>query len=227
MKRLRLTVVGTFFERYENSLPLLKRLYVDSTRKPDEALLMCETSMDSEALDRAYETLYDLELLDGWPDGLKIIHCPTPRREGGRYEVIPYANKINHALGVCTGDAVVYLDNGSDPKPGKYQAMIEGLEVNPEWGATYCTQKRTGMHEMISEAAIPIEDAFCNLNYTQVCHRLTGDRWPLDMALANPDLADGHFWRSLHVTLGAFYPVGGPEVLDEHHIPGASAVGVS
>lgn len=223
---MRYAVVGTFFERYENSLPLLKRLYVDATRKPDEAFLMCETGMDSEALDRAYETLYDLELLDGWPDGLKVIHCPTPRKENGAYRVIPYAHKINVALGMVTADAVVYLDNGSDPKPEKYETMLAGLEANPEWGAVYCTQKRTGMHDMISEATVPIGDAYCNLNYTQVMHRATGDRWPLDMALANPDLADGAFWRTLHLTLGAFFPVGDSRPLDEHHIPGAAATGL-
>lgn len=219
---MRLTVIGTFHKRWENSLPLLKRLYVDSTRKPDESFLMCETGEDVDALMSAYRDLYDLELLDGFPAGLHILEHNTPRIEG-RYAVIPYAYKINHALDCAEGDAVVYLDNNSDPKPTKYQAMLTGLEQHPAWGATYCTQKRTGMNDMVFRAEYPVDDAFCALNYTQVMHRPTADRWPLDMRLADPDLADGYFWRSLHMSLGAFFPVGGSEILDEHHIPDACA----
>lgn len=222
---MRFTVIGTFAGRRENSLPLLKRLYIDSTRRPDEALLMCEDDDDQQALIDAYWELYELELLDEHPPGLKVIRLPTPRVDGA-FAVIPYAHKINRALDLATGDAVVYLDNNSDPKPTKYQTMIEGLEANPYWGATYCTQQRTGYVNQTFLADGPVADGFCALNYTQVMHRLTADRWPLEMALADPDLADGYFWRRLHVTLGSFYPVGGAEVLDEHHMPTPTAAGL-
>lgn len=222
---MRLTVIGTFYGRHENSLPLLKRLYVDSTRKPDECFLMCETTDDADVLLAAHQELYDLELLDGWPDGLDVRLCPTPRADGV-YRVIPYSNKINAALDLATGDAIVYLDNNSDPKPTKYATMLTGLEQNPGWGATYCTQRRTGFNNQTFLADMVVDDAFCALNYTQVMHRPTQDRWPLDMALADPDLADGYFWRMLHLSLGAFFPVGGPEILDEHHIPSPAAAGL-
>lgn len=223
---MRLTVIGTFFQRYENSLPLLKRLYVDATRKPDECLLMCETLDDVAAIREGYRALYELELLDTVPAGMDVRLCPTPRRPGGGYEVIPYAWKINEALNMASGDAIVYLDNNSDPKPGKYAAMLSALEQHPEWGAVYCTQRRTGHTAETFVADGPVEDAFCALNYTQVMHRPTADRWPLDLGLADPDLADGVFWRSLHRTLGPFHPAGGPEILDEHDIPHAYAAGI-
>lgn len=223
---MRLTVIGTFHGRFENSLPLLKRLYVDATRKPDEAYLMCEDGDDVDALMAAYSDLYTLELLDGFPPGLHVLEHPTPRDENGRFTVIPYANKINHALDCADGDAIVYLDNNSDPKPEKYQAMLAALEEHPEWGAVYCSQRRTGFAEETFTADTVVPDGYCQLNYTQVMHRPTGDRWPLNLALADPDVADGHFWRLLHQTLGPFHPAGGRGILDEHHMDSPTAVGV-
>lgn len=222
---MRYAVIGTFFRRYENSLPLLKRLYIDATRQPDEAFLMCETDADVDALAQAWADLYDLELVDRMPDTLHIVLCPTPQVDG-RYEVIPYAHKINTALALTTCDAIVYLDNGSDPKPEKYQTMVEALEANPDWGAVYCTQKRTGYLDETFMAAEVIPNAYCRLNYTQVMHRITEDRWPLDMRLADPDTADGVFWSVLHNTLGDFYPCGDHRILDEHEMPFAHAVGI-
>lgn len=220
-----LAVIGTFFQRHENSLPLLKRLYIDSTRKPDEAWLMCETEEDAQAIHEAYEWLYDNELLDDWPLGLYVRVVPTPKQENGSYEIIPYSNKINHALALTKADLIVYLDNGSMPSDDKFELMAAGLEANPEWGAVYCGQKRTGMTDYLAQAADPVYDGYCNLNYTQVMHRKTEDRWTLDMNHANPDLADGMFWRSLHQSLGVFYPVAPGRILDEHHIPNAAAIG--
>jgi hypothetical protein len=221
----RVAVIGTFYGRHENSFPLLHRLYVDATRRPDEAWLLCETDEDAQALDAAFDDLYDLEALDGWPDGLHVEVVETPRTGGG-YAVIPYAHKINHALDRVTADYVVYLDNGSMPAPEKIAAMAASLDANPGWGAVYCAQKRTGYNETVIPADRVVEDGFCVLNYTQVMHRVTEDRWPLDMKYANPDLADGHFWRSLHATLGPFHPCPDGRVLDEHHIPDVKAAGI-
>lgn len=226
MTTLRYAVIGTFYKRTENSLPLLKRLYIDATRKPDEAFLMCESQDDADALHRAWAELYELELVEQQPETLHIVVCPTPQRENGSYEVIPYSNKINHALALTTADAIVYLDNNSDPKPEKYQTMIEALEANPDWGAVYCTQKRTGYVNELFIADEVVPNAYCRLNYTQVMHRLTNDRWPLDMHLADPDLADGVFWSVLHNSLGDFFPCGNQVILDEHHMEHSYASGI-
>lgn len=219
---MKLAVIGTFYARHENSLPLFHRLFVDSTRKPDEAWLMCETDEDAEALNAAYRYLHDCEVLDGWPAGCRVEVLSTPT-DDGRFLVLPYAWKINHALDRCTADAVVYLDNNSMPAPEKLAVMAAALEQHPKWGAVYCTQKRTGFDPGVFVGEEPVEDGYCRLNYTQVMHRLTKDRWPTDMSLADPDVADGVFWRTLHQQVGAFFPAGGSAVLDTHHIPSPSA----
>lgn len=220
-----LAVIATLYGRHENTLPLLHRLWVDSTRKPDETFLMCENVDDVTAVMNASDLLRnEFEIMDEPPGKVYIYELPTPH-EGGRYSVIPYSNKINYALDRAESDLIVYLDNGSMPSDDKFEIMARGLEEHPEWGAVYCTQKRTGMHEMIAPADVPCEDGYCALNYTQVMHRKTEDRWTLDMNHANPDLADGIFWRSLHQTLGVFFPVGGERILDTHHIPNPAAVG--
>lgn len=184
---------------------------------------MCETPKDAQALYEAYNALYEAEMLWEWPEGLQVITLPTPKKNGV-YTVIPYSNKINWALDrIGYGDAVVYLDNGSMPGEDKFEAMLAALE---DYGAVYCTQRRTGYNEDVNVAEHVVTDAYCVLNYTQVMHRYTTDRWPTDMSYARPnDLADATFWRYLHVTLGDFHPVG-PKVHDEHHIPSPTAQGL-
>jgi spore maturation protein CgeD len=133
---------------------------------------------------------------------------PTPRDEWGVYEVIPYSLKINYALDRTRADYVTYLTDDSLPEPGKYEAMVKALDENPEWGAVYVGQRRNGSEH---RAGGIVEDAFAKLDHTQVCHRLTADRWPLNPSFMR--LGDAHFWRALHVSLGAFYPIPGP-ILD-------------
>lgn len=223
MVLIRLAVIGTFFRREENSFPLLHRLLVDSTYKPDEIWLMCETEDDERALRRGLYELYDLELIDSvHPENVRLIHHPTPM-VGGSYLEIPYSRKINYALDRTEAEAIVYLDNNSIPAPEKYEVMLDGMKVR---GAVYCTQERTGFNEETSYAVEVVPDAFCRLNYTQVMHRPTLDRWDLDMQYANPDLADARFWRKLHVSLGSFYPVGGTTVLDWHYMASPVAAGL-
>lgn len=212
---MRLALIGTFFRRFEQTPRLLERVYTDSTRPPDEFWLMCEDAED-EARARAAVSLP--------VPGLRIHRLATPRAEG-RYRVIPYSHKINWALDRTDADAVVYLDNGSMPSPRKFEVMLRALESHPEWGAVYCSQRRTGFRDEDSLALEVVPDAYCVLNYTQVMHRRTADRWPLEMSYANPDLADAVFWRRLHGSLGPFHPVG-PEILDEHHMEGAAAQGL-
>lgn len=224
---MRLAVIGTFYKRHENTLPLIHRLFVDGTRKPDEAWLMCENQDDVDAINEAFQFLRDNDLIeDRIPDGVHVCLCPTPRFQNGSYAVLPYAYKINQALSETECDVIVYLDNGSMPQPDKYKVMAEALETNPEWGAVYCTQSRTGFNTETSFAELPVKDAFCVLNYTQVMHRHTNDLWPTSMSLANPDVADGTYWRTLHDSIGVFHPSGGREVLDTHHIPHPMAVGL-
>lgn len=216
---MKFAVIGTFHQRHENTFPLMHRLFVDSTRTPDEAWIMCEAQEDRDAVFLAIQDLYEQELIDGFPAALNAIVTPTPRTDTGKYKVIPYSNKINAALNATSCDLVCYLDNNSMPGPDKYRVMAEAMEQHPEQAAVYCTQKRTGFSDVTHHARDIIEDGYCQVNFTQVMHRRTADRWTLDMAHANPDLADALFWRSLHRTLGPFYPAGGDTIHDDHHIP--------
>ncbi len=222
---MRFAVVGTFFQRHENTFPLMHRLFVDGTRRPDEVWLMCEGKEDAEAIHSAFDELIELEVLDRVPLEASVVVVPTPRTYGS-YDVIPYSNKINFALDASRADAFVYLDNNSMPGPDKYRVMAEALEENPDWGAVYCSQERTGFATETFLARYPMPNAYCQLNYTQVMHRATSERWTLDMAHANPDLADALFWGQLHEQLGTFYPAGGDMIHDFHHIPTPAAAGL-
>lgn len=221
---MKLAVVGTFFGRHSNTFPILRRL-LECTRIPDECWLMCETEMDAAVVYEAYHELYELEVVDAMPEWLHVQVLPSPSVDGV-YAVIPYSNKINWALDKTEADAVVYLDNNSMPSAEKYDVMLSALEARPEWGAVYCTQKRTGFQPTVAVADALVVDGYCAVNYTQVMHRVTADRWTLDMANADPDLADALFWRSLHSSLGPFWPVGGARVHDTHHMPSPAAHGL-
>lgn len=218
----KLAVIATFYKRHENTMPLLHRLFVDGTYEPDEVWLMCETEDDYIALNDAWNELYELELVEEWPPNIEIVQLATPK-QNGVYTVIPYSHKINYALDRSKADYFVYLDNNSMPDADKFKEMKQALDDNPEWGAVYCTQKRTGWNEMVFLAEEPVENAFCVLNFTQVMHRRTEDRWTLDMRFANPDLADAYFWVDLHKSLGRFYPAGGVRILDTHHMDSPAA----
>lgn len=212
---MRLACIGTFHGRLDLTGPLLTRVLEEQTRPPDELWVMCEDMDDWKA---AHPYIKGRKNVKG-------AVLPTPR-EGKRYTVIPYSHKINWALHRSRADAFVYLDNGSMPHPEKFRIMAEALEEHPTWGAVYCAQKRTGFVDQVMPADQPVGDGYCALNYTQVMHRRTYHRWPLDMRHADPDMADGVFWRSLHKTLGDFHPVGGDLVLDTHHIPSPKAAGI-
>jgi hypothetical protein len=212
---VRLALIGTFYRRWDRDRDILWALR-QQERQADEHWLICEDALDArELIDAMYVVSYI-------PPGLRLVTLPTPT-DGQGYTVIPYSHKINWVLDRSEADAFAYLDNGSLPATGKYAAMAAGLEEHP---AVYVGQHRTGKDDAEHRADRIVEDAYCILNYTQVAHRRTADRWPLDMALAQPyDLADATFWRSLHESLGAFHPVGAG-ILDEHRIDGYAAVGL-
>lgn len=212
---MKLAVIGTFYGRHERTPDLVTRVMVESTRSPDEFWIMCEGPDDAAAVPDAAAA----------DERVNLHILPTPTNGDG-YAVIPYSHKINWALDRTTADAIVYLDNGSMPHVLKYEVMARTLEQDVAIGAVYCGQRRTGFREVEHHAELPIADAYCVLNYTQVMHRRTDDRWTLDMQYARPDLADALFWRSLHQTLGEFHPVGIGHLLDEHHMEGAHAVGL-
>lgn len=224
---MRLAAIAPLYGRHHNTFPLLHRLLVATTRVPDELWLMCETTDDYRAVDKALDELYEMELLERRrPEEVQVCACPTPRM-GGSYEQIPYSRKINIALDLCEADAVVYVDNGSIPAEEKFSEMLSALETNPEWGAVYCTQRRTGYREETHYADAIVEQGYGVVNFTQVMHRFPVQaRWTLDMAYANPDLADAIFWRDLHKELGPFHPAGGLTVLDVHDMPSPAAAGI-
>jgi hypothetical protein len=213
----RLAVIGTFYQRYERTEMLLNRILLESTRPPDEFWMMCEEEDD--AILGFKWSLQHPSLT------VKVLH--TSRTIDNKYAIIPYSNKINWALDHTNCEYVVYLDNFSIPHIEKYRLMAEALDANPEWGAVYCSQNRTGYVTDRWLRNIVIEDAYCVLNYTQIMHRKTDDRWTLDMKWSDPDLADALFWRDLHKSYGSFYPVLlGDEMLDEHHLPSMKADGI-
>lgn len=209
---MKLAVIGTFYQRRDRTAELVKRVMVESSRPPDEFWIMCEEADDAAAVPEEAQA----------DERVHVQILPTPRN-GDDYAVIPYSNKINWALDRSTADAFVYLDNGSTPHVLKYEVMLRALGSH---GAVYCGQQRTGMHTVASQAVEPIADAYCVLNYTQVMHRRSADRWELDMKYARPDLADALFWRSLHRTFGDFHPAGVGHLLDEHRIESTQAVGL-
>lgn len=210
-------VIGTFYQRWDKTKPLLNRVLIESTRPPDEFWMMCESEADAHI---AYE------FQDKFPN-LIIKVLQTPRNSDNSYTIIPYSNKINWALDHANVDYIVYLDNNSMPHIEKYRLMVEALDNNPEWGAVYCSQERTGFLTEIHKKDIEIRDAYCVLNYTQVMHKLTPDRWDLEMQWAVPnDLADARFWRLLHNRYGSFYPIINDEILDSHYMESVRAAGL-
>lgn len=209
MKRLKLALIGTFYGRYEQSRACLKQV-LNSSRLPDEIILMCETGEDAENLrNLTYHKNVQLHILE------------TPKTDGV-YDVIPYSNKINFALDHTDADLIVYLDNGSMPHIDKYKIMAAELEAHPEYGAVYCSQQRTGFVNKLHTADKVVQDPYCVINYTQGMHRKTDKRWPTDMKYATPnDVADALFWRSLQTP---FHPIN--KVLDEHHMESTKANGL-
>lgn len=198
-----LTVIAPFWRRHENIHTLLDALRDQSY---DELWVVVEDETD----------------LAAWSVIAKPHMVPTPKVDG-KYTVIPYSNAINYALDRTTADYITYLDNGSVPQPDKYRIMREGLDEHPEWGVVYCGQRQTGWSDRERPASQPIPVAYGSVNFTQVMHRRSPDRWPLDLSLANPDLADAVFFRSLNERFGSFYPVGVGRILDDHHMPSVAA----
>jgi hypothetical protein len=205
---LKLAVIGTFFERYDQSRDCIRRV-LESTKQPDEFWIMCETEEDAANARQVIK------------DGIVVLRTPTT---DGEYSVIPYSNKINWALDHSKADLFVYLDNGSMPHKDKYNIMYKTLVDNPDWQAVYCSQHRTGFQDLVHLAEEPIPDPYAKVNYTQVMHRKTNKRWTLDMQHATPnDLADALFWRSLETT---FYPVPTTDILDVHNMESEKASGL-
>ena len=174
----------------------MRRVLIESRRRPDEFWVMCEGTDDARAV---LEWAGEADELVLGPMRLHIL--PTPMT-GNRYNVVPYSQKINYALDRTKCDYIVYLSNDSVPDRDKYARMVSALDKHPEWGAVYCGQRRD---DVDWPTRGPIENAYCVLDHTQVMHRLTEDRWTL-----NPSdirLGDAVFWKALHARFGAFHPV--------------------
>lgn len=216
MSKLKLAVIGTFHKRFDSSADALRRVLYGSTRPPDEFWIMCEDEEDMANATRS--------IIEKTPRTKVIIQLvPTKRDAEGTALYIPYSRKINTALDATDADIIAHLDNASTPHKYKYELMAAMMEQEPSFGAVYCAQQRTGFHNVTSWAEEIVPDAFCRLNYTQVMHKRTADRWSEDMAHANPDMADALFWRALHVTLGPFHPVNTEFPLDLHYMPSPAA----
>lgn len=175
-------IVTAYAERGAKALPGILRALDRSTRRPDEVWLMTE----------------DI------PPEPGLIDLPTPRDEDGRYAVIPYSLKINFALDRVTTDYVGYVTDDSLPDEHKYERLVAALDANPEWGVVFSSQLRNGA--VVNAANRVVADAVCVVDHTQVVHRRSEDRWPLDVGEIR--MGDAAFWRSLHARFGSFYGVG-------------------
>lgn len=218
---MRFAVIAPWHGRHEATLPLIRRVMVESTRLPDEFWIVVE---DADDLDVAIDALDTLGLRGSNSTGIELVMLPTPRTEKGGYAVIPYSHKINLALNRTSARCVCYLDNHSVPAETKYETMALGLQYHP---IVYVSQRRSGYVNEDHLAIDVIPDGHSRVNFTQVAHEITGDRWTEDMHWANPDLADALFWRSLAISLGPMYPVGGTTILDWHQMNSAAAEGIN
>ena len=185
--------IVTLYNRPHN-VRRVAEAWMAQTQTPDELWLLTEGRIITE--------VYKQE----WPDWRHIRELPTPRRTDGTYAVVPYAQKINYALDRTACDFIVYGTDDSFPAPEKVGRMSHALDANPDWGVVYCGQSwrspdgTEGHRGDIGR----IDNAFSVIDHTQVMHRLTADRWDLDGEIR---LGDALFWRRLHASLGAFYPV--------------------
>lgn len=190
----RLAVIAPLYgQRAADNLPRIKAALAAQTRQPDELWLMCEDMSTGIVQDRLDHAAFDI---------------PTPREPDGRYAVIPYSHKQNIALDRTSADYITYLTDDSWPAPTKYERMAQALDENPEWGAVYCSQEFS--EGLVRVASDVMHDAHCRVDHTQVMHRRTADRWPLEMG--DLMVGDAVFWRRLHASIGPFYPIN--EVLD-------------
>jgi hypothetical protein len=193
----RLAVIATLYgHRAIEHTPRMIEALAAQTRPPDELWWMVEDVPQT----APFHTLRNTEVL--WNE------VPTPRQENGQYAVIPYSLKANIALDATSADYITYLTDDSWPEPAKYERMVAALDEHPEWGAVYCSQD---YGSGVRFAGDVMRDAYCNVDHTQVMHRRTADRWPLEVA--DIMLGDAIFWRRLHASLGSFYPI--PETLDQ------------
>lgn len=208
----KLAVIVTLYgQRSIDNIGRVAKALRASTRIPDELWLLYE---GEEGWDAAANLA---DHIVGWcsphaafPTGWNyptMAEVKTPRNEDGTYAEIPYSRKINYALDHTEADYIAYLTDDSWPAPEKYERMVAALDENPEWGAVYCSQDYGGV---LRVADLLMSDAHCRVDHTQVMHRRTEDRWPTD--IADITVGDANFWRRLHASIGAFYPIN--EVLD-------------
>lgn len=215
-----LAVVATFYQR-PWAIPRLAEALQAQTRPwlpDDEVYLLYE--YDDHETDRGL-------LRDFWVNEADTAQLPILVAGNN-----PLSVEINTALDIVdvgdTPDYVTYLTDDSLPDPRKYEVMARALDENPDWGVVYCSQDygradspedwlAGGRHLQIRQAH-PIEDEpFCVVDHTQVMHRRTKARWPLDYGSRR--LSDAHFWNALKDDLGPFHGIG--EVLDwTRQLPG-------
>lgn len=191
--------IVTLYSRPHN-IPRLSEAWGAQVRMPDELWLIGEG--------RIMQEVYRSE----WPDWLHIRDYPTPRNQDGSYAVVPYSNKINHALDHTKADYIVYGTDDSFPAHDKIKIMAAALDANDDWGAVYCEQswRSPAGTEGHRGNMGPVDNAHSLIDHTQVMHRRTADRWTLNMSQVR--LGDATFWMELHKSLGAFMPV--PFTLD-------------
>jgi hypothetical protein len=200
MSRVLAAILTAYGKRGEQNIPAIAEALRAQTRPADWLFVMYE-GIPYSVVEGAFSGIRDAV----WE------RVDTPREENGRYAVVPYSLKINRALdaiderGGC--DYIVHVTDDSLPHPEKFAKMTRALDEHPDWGAVYCYQQRNG--QVMGDQGV-VDDAYAKIDHTQVMHRRTSDRWPLETA--HMLLGDANYWRALHRSLGPFYPV--PEVLD-------------
>lgn len=200
-----LSVVATFYRR-PLLVPRIAQSIREQTRKPDLLWLVYEDPADGDALRAA-----------DWGAEHRILrYTPT----AGNLAV---SDAINMALDRDGSDLVTYLTDDSLPYPEKYERMAGALDAHPDWNAVYCSQAFGSAasaeswlectyhsYSGVRTAHDPQPTPFCVVDHTQVMHRATKVRWPVD--LASRRYSDGMFFNELVRAGGPLMPV--PDLLD-------------
>lgn len=198
-----LAAIGVFYKRPE-FIPVIAAALRAQTRPADELVLTCETRADLEAL-----------VAESWPGRVTYLMVPMPDNS------VPPSVCINAGLDATRADYITYFADDSLPAPRKFELMMAALETGAN--AAYCSQDRAavgsrdewlahGGNGYVHLADHEEPDPYMRVDMSQVMHRRTTLRWPLDPGVRK--IGDAVFFRDLVAEQGPLQPV--PEVLDWH-----------
>lgn len=149
-----------------------------------------------------------------------------------RFSRTGYAENINRALDISSGEYITYLTCDDIYLPGRFRRMVDHLDANQTHMACYGIQRLVDMHgdRMVlrgyrNEGPV-VPAAACLLDHNQVMHRrscidtLGKPLWPTGPELIG--MADAATWEKFRIAGMPFYRIAGDEPTDEHRFhPGS------